>query len=77
MTITLKPEQERIIQTEIQSGHFRGLDSTRSRLGCLARKGAQAQDRNAAEESGPVFDGVSTSGRRVEPGEATGLRTPH
>lgn len=22
MTITLKPEQERIIQTEIQSGHF-------------------------------------------------------
>lgn len=26
MTITLKPEQERIIQTEIQSGHFRSPD---------------------------------------------------
>jgi putative addiction module CopG family antidote len=26
MTITLKPEQERIIQQEIQSGHFRSAD---------------------------------------------------
>ena len=26
MTITLKPEQERIIQSEIQSGHFRSPD---------------------------------------------------
>ena len=26
MTITLKPEQERIIQQEIQSGHFRSPD---------------------------------------------------
>ena len=26
MTITLKPEQERIIQTEIESGHFRSPD---------------------------------------------------
>ena len=26
MTITLKPEQERIIQTEIQRGHFRSPD---------------------------------------------------
>ncbi len=26
MTITLKPEQERIIQTEIASGHFRSPD---------------------------------------------------
>jgi Arc/MetJ-type ribon-helix-helix transcriptional regulator len=26
MTITLKPEQERIIQTEIQSGHFSSTD---------------------------------------------------
>ena len=40
MTITLKPEQERIIQTEIESGHFRSPDDVLDHaLAALQEKG--------------------------------------
>jgi Arc/MetJ-type ribon-helix-helix transcriptional regulator len=54
MTITLKPEQERIIQQEIQSGHFRSpdevLDHALAALQGKKRKGkAAAPRKNLAE----------------------------
>lgn len=42
MTINLKPEQERIIQEEIQSGHFRSPDEVLDHaLAALREKGRQ------------------------------------
>jgi hypothetical protein len=39
MTITLKPEQERIIEAEIRSGHFRSADEVLDHALAALRKG--------------------------------------
>lgn len=47
LTITLKPEQERIIQTEIQSGHFRSPDEV------LDHALAALQEKERKRSAGP------------------------
>jgi Arc/MetJ-type ribon-helix-helix transcriptional regulator len=46
MTIDLKPEQERIIRAEIESGHFRSADEVLDHaLAALRRKSTNAKRR--------------------------------
>ena len=51
MTITLKPEQERIIQTEIQRGHFRSPDEVLDHA--LAALQEKEHKREGETEGGP------------------------
>lgn len=56
MTIQLKPEQERIIQEEIQSGHFRSPDEVLDHaLAALREKSNAAQARQGPAGSCTIF----------------------
>jgi len=57
MTIQLKPEQERIIQEEIQSGHFRSPDEVLDHaLAALREKSNWAHDTKASRPRKELYD---------------------
>ena len=57
MTIQLKPEQERIIQEEIQSGHFRSPDEVLDHaLAALREKSNGAQATTASRPRKKLYD---------------------
>jgi Arc/MetJ-type ribon-helix-helix transcriptional regulator len=50
MTITLNPEQERIIQEEIQSGHFRNPEEVLDRALAVLREKENSPHTDVAKE---------------------------
>ena len=73
MTIELKPEQERIIQAEIQSGHFRNVDEVLDHaLAALSEKARQPKSLVQFFRDSPFvgmemkFERSADTGRKIE-----------
>ena len=74
MTITLNPEQERVINDEIKSGRFRTPDEVVDQaLAALHRLGAAAEPRREMSpgEIDRILDDLAGGGENVQPLAAT------
>ena len=78
MTISLKPEQERIIQAEIESGHFRSPDEVLDHaLAALKEKEHKGKGATRRKNLAQFLMESPLAGAELKSGEAKGLRPPH
>jgi Arc/MetJ-type ribon-helix-helix transcriptional regulator len=78
MTIKLKPEQERIIQAEIESGHFRSVDEVLDHaLAAPREKKPNRQSATGRKNLAQFLMESPLAGAELNLRRAKGPRSPH